>query len=70
LHGFSLGPGTPLHGVCVRSLSNESTACPSGPTRLFTHDAQTHQGRVVINNVNVAIFKECGNYFGHSVPEL
>ncbi len=53
LHGFSLGPGTPLHGVCVCVclLSYVSTACSSGPRRLTTNCAQAHQGRVVKNKL-------------------
>lgn len=54
LHGFSLGPGTPLHGVCncVCACSVMGpTACSSGPRRLTTNGAQTHQGRAVKNEL-------------------
>lgn len=45
LHGFSLGPGTPLHGVCVCVclLSYEPTVCPSGLRRLSTNSAWSQQ---------------------------
>lgn len=50
LHGFNLGPGTPLHGVgvcvCVRLLSNVTAACSSGPGRLTTNCTPTHMGTV------------------------
>lgn len=76
LHGFSLGPGTPLHGVCVCVclLSYVSTACSSGPRRLITNCAQTHQGRVVKNKLMQAqpSLKRanccCHQRFRHLVP--
>ncbi len=48
--------------VCVCLLSFVSTACFSGPRRLTANCAQTHQGRVVKNELMKASVWQCFNY--------